>query len=327
MARLFIDGFESGSGDLWNLFTGAINNSYSGRVGTYCAYFSSSQVAQINLSTSKSSLYVAFKAAWSNWMSYNYGSVLQFRNGTTILGSLTFMASNQLKANRGFYDATLASFPSVELTDTWAIFEVYYLPHLSNGSFIVKKNGLTVVNVTGVQTAPSTTNIDNVVFGINNSGCCFPYMDDIILDDANWIGYSAIQKLSPTGAGATTAWDPSTGNNWDCVEEIPFSDNDYVSTNVSGEVDTYALANLSGTVNSVKSVQVQARCMREGSASQPNIKLVTRPASTDRVSDNKAVSIMTPKSVCNIWTLNPEDSAAWEASDVNSIEIGVRAES
>jgi hypothetical protein len=151
------------------------------------------------------------------------------------------------------------------------------------------------------------------------------YWDDIILDDANWIGPTSIQGLVPTGAGATTGFTPSTGANYAAVDEVPASDADYVYTNTPNVVDTYALGNLTGTINSVKAVQVQARCMQEGSPAVPKVQLVTRPASTDRVSASKSVQTFVPKSVFNIWELNPEDSAAWEQADVDGMEIGIKA--
>jgi hypothetical protein len=89
------------------------------------------------------------------------------------------------------------------------------------------------------------------------------WIDDVIFDDSTWVGPSSIQGLVPTGAGATTQFDPSTGSNYACVDEVPASDTDYIYTNTANDVDTYACGNLTGTINSVKAVQVQARCMQE----------------------------------------------------------------
>jgi len=57
----------------------------------------------------------------------------------------------------------------------------------------------------------------------------------------------------------------SAGANWDCVEEIPYSDADYVSTNVTGKTDLYEVTDLVGSIHSVKCVQVAARSIKEGS--------------------------------------------------------------
>jgi hypothetical protein len=374
---------------------------------------------------------------------------------------------------------TSTYFPTVS---TWALMEVYYLPHISAGSFIVKVNGVTVLTVSGVKTAPSTTDIDTIKF--DQASGAFMYLDDIIFDDANWIGSSSIQKSPVTGAGATAGFTPSLdqssvysdsgylsytfgssmnlrtllpaseisgsgsviqltikngsgstvlggcsigersgttfdftstptrvtfggsntksmtadeecvsdviafaldetkdylvhiylsstpyytykskgsnycadnvnggddtlvqsssgyvvraqaysvidlsvgGGNSFCVEEIPPSDADYIYTNTPNVVDTYVCGDLTGTINSVKAVQVQARCMIEGDTDVPKLQLVTRPASTDRVSESKDVTTFMPKSVFNVWNTNPEDSQPWEAADVNGMEIGVKA--
>jgi len=322
MSRIFMDGFESGDLNSWSsegTFPG-INSSVSGRTGNYCTYFNAAGIVlDINI-LSISNIYMAYKLRPETFAIGAGG--LRFYNGTTHLGGL-----NQNSLPQFYWGTTnvnLVSTSSISTsTSQWNLMEIYYLPHLTNGTFILKVNGIIAINESGVKTSASTLNINKITFQVNNSA--YFYLDDFILDDANWIGPSSIQGLAVTGAGNSAQFDPSTGNNYACVDEIPPSDADYISTNTPNEIDTYACGDLTGTINSIKAVQVQARCMQEGSPAVPKIQLVTRPTSTDRVSASKSVQTFAPGTVSNIWELNPDDSAAWSEADVNGMEIGVKA--
>lgn len=314
-----MDGFESGDLGLWGGINGATtNNSRAGRTGNYCLTFSQSQSLSTGLSTS-AEVYVAFKHSMPMTSS---NCRLVFYSGGTQLGGIT-IAWNNVTAWRGSETALTSGIYSLP-SDLFYLLEIWYKPKIDGtGRFKILYNGLTTIDFTG-QTANNALSVTGIGFwaGAPSSSS---YVDDFIVDDANWIGSTSIQSLVPTGAGATTQFDPSTGANYECVNEIPPSDTDYVSTNVPDEIDTYACGNLPGTINSVKAVQVQARCMQEGSPAVPKIQLVTRPTSTDRVSASKSVQTFAPGMVSNIWELNPDDSAAWAEADVNGMEIGVKA--
>lgn len=322
MSRIFMDGFESGGLDLWDTKLGVIESALAGKTGAYCVKVTTGYNPLAKSITAIPYIYAAFKY-YQNIVTAN-ASVISFWGGGEKLGLLTVLY------NTGILTLSWTNMTNVIVssevpipTATWMLMEVYYLPHLTAGTFTVKINGVVFVTATGVKTAPSTTNIDGIQLDCTNS--VNTYFDDFILDDANWIGSSSIQKSAVTAAGATTGLTPSAGSNYDCVEEIPPSDVDYIYTNTPNAVDTYVCGNLTGTINSVKAVQVQARCMQEGVSAVPKIQLVTRPASTDRVSASKDVTTFMPKTVFNIWNTNPEDSQPWEAADVNGMEIGVKA--
>jgi hypothetical protein len=93
---------------------------------------------------------------------------------------------------------------------------------------------------------------------------------------------------------------------------------------VNDNLDVYAMANLTGNVAEVKCLQVQARSKKEGSATPQNLKLAVRTASTDYLSANNALQTSYAE-LRNIWQLNPNTSAAWEVSDVNGLEAGIKS--
>jgi hypothetical protein len=144
-----------------------------------------------------------------------------------------------------------------------------------------------------------------------------------VFDNASWIGDTVVLGLSPSGAGNAAQWDPSAGSNYACVDEVPPSDTDYVSTNINDEIDTYAISDLPSVV-SVKAVQVLARARKEGVSTPQNIALVLRTGSTDYPSEDQALNT-TFMGHIKLWEQNPNTAAAWTESGVNGIEAGVKA--
>lgn len=151
------------------------------------------------------------------------------------------------------------------------------------------------------------------------------HKDNIILDDANWIGDTKIQAIHPTGAGTTTQWTPSAGANYTCVDEIPAVDTDWVETNTINLTDTYASSNLTGVIDNIKCVQVQARSMKEGAPTPLNIDLVVNSAGTDYLSTDKAVQSVTYKPIYFIWETDPATATPWLEATVNAAEIGIKS--
>lgn len=309
MARLFIDGGESGSGDLWDAGQQPSASASTPYDGTYKLSIVTSASKS---GFSNSELYFAFRY-------YRYAataaSVIGFYGSSTLLGRLYREGtSNYLQAQRGTL-TTLAT-GTHSIGDAWTLIEVWYKPHDSTGRFVVKVGGITDIDYTGDTTEGGTT-IDQIQLSIG-------HYDNFIVDSAAWIGDTRIQAIVPSGAGTTTEWDPSAGSNYECVDERPYSDTDYVSTNVNDETDTYAFGNLTGSISSIKCVQVQARAAKEGASTPTNIALVARPASTDYASGDKALST-SYGSLFNIWETDPETTSAWIESGVNASEFGVKS--
>jgi hypothetical protein len=323
MARIFIDGFEGGDVSFWTAEnTAEINSSRAGRTGAYCTHVGFGRL-KFTLPTAKSELYAAFRYSPAAFNDYS-GTVFQFMSGTTKLGVIRQAGERKLQAYRGDGDALLGTATTTLATDgTWYLIEVHYVPHVTSGTFQIKINGILEVDVSGVQTAPSTTSINGVWLHDQNFSID-SYFDDFILDDAAWIGNSKIQKISPSGAGNSTQWTPSTGDNYACVDEIPASDADYVSSNTTGHLDLFAAENLSGTIGIIKCVQMQARAKYEGAPTPTHVQLALRSGGTDYFSADK-----TPggsfSNIGNIWETDPATAAAWTESGVNAMEIGIKA--
>jgi len=329
MGRVFIDGFESGSLDLWDTLTGspAIASGISGMDGTYC----------VNLTSNDKSISTPLPAADEYYLAFLYkptndayeASLVFFHNGTTVLGSLYKNASsngNTLRIRRGNESGTLLATGTAVLNlNTVNLIEVRYKPHTSTGVFQVKVNGVLDIDFSG-QTAGSILQINRFSLGrYGTSGYAYGYFDNVVIDNSAFPGNTKIQAVKPTAAGNSTQWDPSSGSNWDCVDEIPANDNDYVSTNSNGALDLYTFSDLTGSIGEIKCVQVQARTVKNGAPTPQNLQLAVRSGGTNYFSSSMAVPSINPKILSNIWQLNPNTSAAWTVSEVNAAEFGMNA--
>lgn len=321
MARVFIDGFESGDNDLWDTIDAATVISSAGldMDGNYCLRIVHGQSINKEI-PANATYYFAFLFRYSDV----FGDDMYFRfyHDATEMCRLR-IDSQTLKAYRGANDLLGSGTKNIAQNVTYLI-EIKLVIHDTTGEFIVKVDGVADINLINQDTKPGAeTTINEVKYQVaGTSTTC--YADNIIVDNAAWIGSTKIQAVVPTGVGNKTEWDPSVGANWQCVDEKPANDADYVSTNVNDETDTYAAGNMAGSIGSVKCVQVQSRIRTEGAPTPTNLKLVVRSGGTDYLSGDKAVP-GTEKSFYHLWEDNPADAAAWEEADVNAMEIGIKS--
>ena len=324
MGRVFIDGFESGSLDLWDTIGGSagINNSLTGRDGNYClnCYGAGSAPKYLmNAIPSKSELYVAFLFYPSV-----SGRIFSFYNSGTKLGyiSLSSTSGGNIQAYKG-PSTLLATGTAMINGSTWYLIEIHYIPATSGGVFQVKVNGISDISYSG-STTPAATTINQIMLSEDGNNWGSGYYDNIIVDDANWIGNTRIQAIQVNGPGGFTQFTPSAGANWQNVEEIPYSETDYNETGVSAKVDTFTHAALSGSPAAVKCVQVQARAKLIGNPTPTNLQLVVNSGGTAYFSGSKALALAS-KGVSALWATDPATGQPWTVADVNAAEIGYKS--
>ena len=332
MARKFIDGFESGSLGLWTnvgQYAG-LATGIAGMSGAYCLDLATGSApgSSVQLAVpAASEMYFAFKLRrTSDTFTIN---ILTLLKGAATIGGLKIPAtganSGKLMAYVGTYTNETVAGATTIAKDTTYLIEVRYKVADSGGIIQVKLNGSLEIDYTGDTKPGADTTFDLVSFGFYTSYNAYFYLDDVVIDDANWIGNSQIQGLVASEAGNSTQWTPSAGANFGCVDEVPPSDSDYVSTNTDGHLDLYTFSDLQGAVDAVKSVQVQARMLKEGSPTPQKGQLAVRSGGANYVSGSKVLPIASPRAVCNLWETNPATSAAWTTTGVNGAEFGIKA--
>ena len=328
MPRIFIDGLESGSDDLWDAEDNANVISSAGKDmdGSYCLDVNGlSEYVEKNI-TADDEMYFAFLYRASNNVS-SKGMLIVYNGGTTLIAVCRRGTTGIIDVRSSSTLGTLLDSGTKVLgINTTYLIEIRIKIADSSGRVEVKVDGIQDIDFTGDTKPDANIQFNKIRLGYTGSTYtyCYAYFDNLIMDDAAWIGDTKIQAIVPTGAGNSTNWTPSAGNNWECVDEKPPNDADYVSINAADIVDTYAAGNMVGTIGSVKCVQVQGRVRTEGAPTPTNLKLIVRSGATDYLSGDKIIPA-SEKSLWNLWEDNPADSLAWEEADVNAMEIGIKS--
>ena len=328
MARVFIESFERNTLNRWeanNGFTLSSGAAGLGLDGTYCVYCDATTPYLIKYFTGMSEFYMAFLYRPKH---ANANPILHFRNSTTIVGSLRRnTGSTFLEARRGTTGGTLlATGTTGMVVNTSYLIEIYFKPHSTTGVFQVKVNGVAFdINFSG-QTTDSPTSIDNIRFG--GDGTLYQayfVLDNVIIDDAGWIGSTKIVALAPTAAGDLVEWTPLSGSNYENIDEIPLSDADFNSISAVDKTDLANLGAIPGAAYQVRSVQIYTRFVKEGTPTPTKIKPVFKTGGTlyEGLSE---VSVPTSyQDNFNLLSVNPVTGLAWTVDEINALQLGYKS--
>ena len=239
--------------------------------------------------------------------------VLQVTRNGTLLGT----GSSILNINT-FYHIDL----SVVISDTV-------------GSFVLKLNGLTEISGSGIDTkATANAYVDRFYLGggYSEEGAVAPgerYWDDVAVGDdqgsfnTSSPGDVAVEAIHPTGAGATTAWTPSAGTNWQNVDDaLPDDDATYNKSNTVGQTDMYAMADLAEATGLIKAVQY-VQYARKDNAGTRLIAPVVRIGGADYAGSDIELGA-TYDHFTQLKEVSPATSAAWTISEINAMEYGIK---
>lgn len=215
---------------------------------------------------------------------------------------------------------------------TWHFIEIKTTIHSSNGSVELRVNGKTELSYSGINTQNSgNAYVDNVMWYLKCDSM-YANVDDIyICDDTgdvanDFLGDIRVDLLLPDGAGSNTDWTPSTGSNYQCVDEVgPDGDTTYVATTVSGHYDTYSFGNLSAVSGIVYGLQTLAYA-RKPDGGNLFLRNVLRPASTNYDGDILHALSETYTYSFEVFPNNPETASGWTISEINSSEFGIKLE-
>src|SRR4030065_2328392 len=207
MARVFIDGCESGGMDCWDYINGAVASVTLKYTGSYGLNFPNIVYNCYKDIPSQFSYYVAFRfrpgaTATSSLINLNEDTTNHINiEVITQSGGVVFVAK------RG--GTQIAAGSTVYVLNEWLLVEVYVLINDSTGRVIVKINDAdTEIDFTGdTRNGGTLGKIDRLGagFSVANAFSGF-YFDDFVVDDANWIGDTPLVGGSPGGAGTAAQW-------------------------------------------------------------------------------------------------------------------------
>ena len=227
----------------------------------------------------------------------------------------------------------LAASAPVIISGGYQHFEAVLFCATVGGACEVRIDGVTVLNVTGVNTqAQATAVIGQVKVGLfDNVHLTFPpYMDvdDYALWDtegyqnADFIGDKKVYFLLPNADTAEEDWTPATGaDSYEMVNNVPPNDAQYIQAANPGDLSRFDLTNLPAEVVSVAGIVALARVVKTD-AGNAKIRLgVTSGGDTDTGAE-LPVS-MAPAYLQSIFELDPDTDAPWTVSGVNACQLQI----
>ena len=234
----------------------------------------------------------------------------------------------------GFADAILPS-------RVWYYIECKVNFHASTGSVVLRVNEEEVLNVTGVNTTP-TTSLDArpsmISIGGGSRSQQFQVDDVYILDDQgsvnnDFLGDIRIERLNPvTPSGNSSGFvgqDADSTDNFEMVDDAAPDDDGttYVESKTvtpTPAKDTYNFANSSITAASVAAVSVKSLVRKTDAGSRNFVHVARQTGETDSAIVYPGVDYRYMES---IFEQDPNDGVtpiAWTTTTVNSAEFGYK---
>lgn len=332
---LHMDGFDSyATADLtkkYNSTTGGVTiNASSGRRSSGALVFGGGTgTLKKVLASTYSTLVVGFAFSPTSFHASN-NIFFHFYEGATQHIYLKIDASNKIAVYRG--GGTLLGTATNALSSgTFVHLDIKVNIHDSTGSFVLKINGGTEINLSSIDTRNGGTGvIDTVYFGDPGTFAQAFTADDFSICDTsgstnnNHLGDCRIDTIYPTSDGNYSQFTPSTGTtHYTLVDETAPNTSDYNDGATVGDRDSYGMGNLSAlTSQTIYGVQVNAAILKDDAGAKSAATFV-RSSSTN--GDGASVGLGTSQVyLSQIFELDPNGSIAWTESSINAMEAGVK---
>lgn len=208
---------------------------------------------------------------------------------------------------------------------TYFQMEVKYVPHATSGVVEVHINGTQEYSYSGNTLINDP--LSNSLMYVTVRGDS--YLDNFYILSCDstspntFIGEAKIITLNPDGAGNHTDFTPSTGSNYDCVNNVPydlFAYSTSVSSSTLNDIDTYTFGNTGESVT-VHGVAITI----SGERDEPTERKVTpviRMSSTDyEHATPQSLPPADPAMRQFVYNEAP-DSTSWDVTKINALEAG-----
>jgi hypothetical protein len=264
------------------------------------------------------------------------------RATTHVTIEVTPGSSGTVKAYRGTSGAgtLLGTYTGsvVPSASTWYYLEAKVTLHDSAGTIEVKIDGVTVLSLTGQDTknAGTKTVFDSMSWKLGNSSSQMLISDVYLCNTAgsvnnNFLNAPQILWLKPNGNGNSSQGIGSDGNstdNYALVDDGPgnIAGADYVDFVGTGDKDTYAFEDPSGTIpttNAVKGAVVTAHAQKTDVGARTLIA-VARASGSESDSASAPLTNGTYVPTRGVIETKP-GGGAWTVGDLTSMEFGVKA--
>jgi len=209
MTRIFTDGAEFGDMLFWDIVGGWTVSTTNPFTGNY-SYFGNGNSICRKYITEINECYIRLR---EKVVTANNFLIPIFASDTT---TLCYLGGNSLQNWCAYSSAGLLEKSQIVYNfGVWYLVEIYFkLDDAPNGRFVVKIDGIQVINFTGDTKPGAQTGFNNIAF---DRGGQQHYVDDIAMNDTNgdidnsWCEDGRVILLTPSGSGTTNSWANSGG--------------------------------------------------------------------------------------------------------------------
>jgi len=333
MTRIFTAGAEAGTTDVISVVSGVTASTTLKRSGAYSFKFISTAnyITEV-LTASKTAIYmrIAFYITGLTGANGKWAPLVHFLDSA---GNYQFaLTANAvtylLEIHLGDITTTVLASGGLIVRNQWTCIEIRYLIANSGGRFVVKQDGAIIIDYTGDTQSTALTEIDMFRLGHTYSFGFSGYVDDLAVNDTagavnnSWIGRGGIYVSVSEEAGTYTDLHASAGNAWDCINEVPPSDADYVYDDTIDQKSTYGLTALVPTTGDIACINVIMRAVQDA-AGTANIARLIRSNGVDSQGSDVGLSVSAKTIQENIET-DPGQApgTAWTIAAVNALQAG-----
>ena len=346
MALLFMDGFDYipasggtlasiwlGSGSKWDLYyaNGSIGTEtsstpfgFGGALDPVAGYLMK------NLASNYATLIAGF---YLNPLNIHYGlRLLSFYDGSTSQVHLIVDGDGHFEVLNNVGSSVAGVGATTLVSGTWYYIEFKATINSSTGSVYVRVNGSAEISATGLNLAASGNNYVNGI-RLGNATFSFPgvnesYTDDFVLMDSSgstmngFQGPLRIYSVLPNSDVANAGWTLSSGSTINTlINETATSTANYVECATSTDSFLVGCGSLYGGSGNIMAVAVNSAAEGSG-AGPPSFKNLLNSGSTALAGNSLTPVASTVGMFQTLYVTDPNTSAAWTTSAVNSIAVG-----
>jgi len=213
----------------------------------------------------------------------------------------------------------------------WYYIEYKIKVHASAGSYELRVNDTVWASDSGINTQTYINPFYDAIRFIGPYSFVTSRIDDLyICDDSgtynnDFLGNVKVVAINPDSAGDDTDWTPASGANYAAVDDGQELDEDstYVETSGSLDQDLYNYESLS-SVGSIKGIQINTE-VRVTDAESYDLNNVIKSGTTTDEGTEETISSTSYATSSRVQETDPDTSASWTASNINSCQFGIKA--
>lgn len=207
----------------------------------------------------------------------------------------------------------------------WVYVEMQFQTNVSNGRGIMRMDGVTVFD-SGANFYVANFAMAKILFTGMSPTTTADFTDFYVLDSSGsnntFLGDCRVEHLPATAQGAHNDWVRTGGSSaLDAMSSVD-GDTSYLRSEVLGQQESFALADLASSSGTVAGVCVNVVAKKE-TTNPVKIQGIARINATDYLSTLKGSPAQSGYYGCQaIFEVNPATGAPWTAAEVNALEAG-----